>query len=171
MEQMDEDPDLRGLRDLLQVPQGKTPPCLFHLLPTIFCTDLCTAAEFKREETDLSHLILHSQRAGCSPGRWDMLIPSSSGPEPSTSQESALCTRQHICSQNRAVRVSHTGSAAYCGQCANPFLVPPSPDVASTESGVTLSRKSDKDQRQGLTDSAQTWEHLFRHGMLKSQLQ
>lgn len=41
----------------------------------------------------------------------------------------------------------------------------------STERGVVLSRKSDKDQRQGLTDSAQTWEHLFRHGMLKSQLQ
>lgn len=138
----------------MYVPQGHTPPCLFHLLPPIFCTDLCTAVELKREEIDLPHLILHnSQRAGCSPGRWDMLIPNSFGPESSspTSQESALCTRQHICSQSGAVRVSQAGSAACCGQCANPSLFPPSPITAQHRVGSCSlqekprpSRKSDK---------------------------
>lgn len=138
----------------MHVPQGHTPPCLFHLLPPIFCTDLCTAVELKREEIDLPHLILHnSQRAGCSPGRWDMLIPNSFGPESSspTSQESALCTRQHICSQSGAVRVSQAGSAARCGQCANPSLFPPSPITAqhrvgscSLQEKLCPSRKSDK---------------------------
>lgn len=165
----------------MYVPQGHTPPCLFRLLPPIFCTDLCTAVELKREEIDLPHLILHnSQRAGCSPGRWDMLIPNSFGPEPSspTSQESALCTRQHICSQNGAVRVSQAGSAACCGQCANPSLFPPSPSLPSTEWGVALSRKSHvppgkvtSSTADGLADSAQPQEHLFRHGMLKSEMQ
>lgn len=80
----------------MYMPQGQTPPCLFYLMPPIFCIELCTAAKLKREETELP--VSYSTRAKGSPppGRWEMSIPNSFGPETSspTCRGSTLCIGQ-----------------------------------------------------------------------------
>lgn len=78
------------------MPQRQTPPCLFYLMPPIFFIELCTAAKLKREETELPHLILHRSQGFPPPGRREMSIPNSFGPETSspTSHGSALCIRR-----------------------------------------------------------------------------
>lgn len=54
-------------------------------MPPIFWIDLCPAAKFKREETELPHLILHNGKgSGRSPGRQEMSVPNSFGPKPSS---------------------------------------------------------------------------------------
>lgn len=118
------------------VPRGQTPPCLFHLLPPVFCTDLCAAAALRREETDLPisyYTTVRGLGAGQEDGIYQFQTPLAQNP--------ALYGRQESTAHLFPARGCQ-GELPAMGRVQTPLFSHLPQSQPGTDRGVTLSRKS-----------------------------
>lgn len=123
----------------MYMPQGHTPPCLFYLMPPIFCIDLCTAAKFKEKEQSCPisyYTTAKGLRALQEGERCRFQTPLAQNPalplptkvlfaSGNDAKRSLLC----ICSQNWVVRVSNVESTVCYRQYSNTALYPVFPSI------------------------------------------